>query len=327
MSSQLNSVEPEEVNTMSTFTRTLLTLFSALLLISCAGTKTFHELAMPGDTVAVAAGYRHHFQRDNITVTITDANGATTVYDPGEIHPDSGAPAVRAVVNLYPDPLSSWVVSDRTGVQQTPNALTYVMSNLFHNTEGDYDWWQTVVFVNLPVTMETPTQAMATGEATILIETPAGDNYETYTSTVNVVPGTGQVHHFDAISKLGARFEMEDQHMQALERVPHATLNLSGTTVPYAIQVDLSHDSDQDNGGLIGDKAYISNPVGHIKSVSWNDDGVSTRIIMMPNRDSDITDFKDFKLYLAGVGGWAVVDTKAFDINGGVVSGVTASIN
>ena len=323
INTQLNSVEPEGVNVISTFTKSLLTLFSALLLIGCAGTRTFHELAMPGDTVAVAAGYRHHFQRDNITVTITDADGATTVYDPGEIHPDSGNIAVRAVINFYPDPMSSWVVSDRTGTNQTPNALTYVGQNLFQNTEGDYDWWQTVVFVDLPV-------AMATGDATILIETPAGLNHETYTSAVNIVPGAGQAHNFDAITKVfGVNFALENQHLQVMERVPHATLDLSGSTVPYAIQVDLSHNPDQDNGGLAGDKAYISNPVGHIKSVSWNDNGVSTRIIMMPNRDSDITDFKDFKLYLAGVGGWTVVDIQAFDQDGRTdgLGDVSATVN
>ena len=180
-----------------------------------------------------------------------------------------------------------------------------------------------MVFVDLPV-------AMATGDATILIETPAGLNHETYTSTVNIVPGAGQAHNFDAITKVfGVNFALENQHLQVMERVPHATLDLSGSTVPYAIQVDLSHNPDQHNGGLAGDKAYISNPVGHIKSVSWNDNGVSTRIIMMPNRDSDITDFKDFKLYLAGVGGWSVVDIQAFDQDGRTdgLGDVSATVN
>lgn len=336
---------------MSTFTKSLLTLFSALLLIGCAGTQTFNKTAMPGDTVAVAAGYRHHFQRDNITVTITDSAGATTVYDPGEIQPESGNIGVRAVINLYPDPLSSWVVSDRTGVQQTPNALTYVDQNLFQNTESDYDWWQTVVFVDLPETMEAPAQAMATGEATIFIETPGAEGdpgYEKYTSTVNVVPGTGQAHAFGAITKaFGVTFPLEDQHMQAMERVPHLTVNFTGTTVPHAIQLELSHDTEDPEGA--GTRAYVSNPVGHIKSVTWADDvnTNTTRIILMPNRDADIrnTDdnfdglndgFQDFKINLAGIAGWTVIDTtpsdttgnvQAFDIDGNEVLGVTASLD
>ena len=317
---------------------------SAMTAIGCAGTRTFNETAMAGDTVAVAAGYRHDFQRDNITVTITDSAGATTVYDPGEIHPDSGNIAVRSVVNLYPDPLSSWVVSDRTGVQQSPNALTYVGQNLFQNTEGDYDWWQTVVFLDLPVTMESSAQPMAMGAATIFIETPGapGDpDYEAYTSTVNVVPGNGQAHNFTAITKaFGVQFPLEDQHMQAMERVPHVTVNFTGTTVPHAIQLDLSHDAEDPEG--VGTRAYVSNPVGHIKSVTWADDvnTNTTRIILMPNRDAEIRGtsdgFKDFKINLAGISGWAVIDTtpldptgnvQAFDVNGAEVTGVTASLD
>jgi hypothetical protein len=304
-------------------------LFSALLLIGCAGTKTFHELARPGDTVAVASGYKHNFQRDNITVTVTDSGGATTVYPAGDAK-------VRAAVNLYPDPLSSWIVTDRTGVSQTPSASDYVGQNLIHNTGGDYDWWQTLVFIDLPVTMDSNSEPMALGNATVRIETNAGPDHEVHEASVNIVSGSGEAHNFDAVTMTiagdpgGIPFAMIDRHMQALERVPHVILSFTGTTVPYAIQVDLSHDPDQDSGGAAGDKAYISNPVGHLKSVSWHDDGINTRIIMMPNRDSDISDLKDFKVYLAGIGGWVVNDTKSFDVNGvELVSpdNVTASID
>lgn len=308
---------------MPIFTKLLSILFSALLLIGCAGTKTFHELARPGDTIAVAAGYKMHFRRDNITVTVTDINGATTVYP-------AGSAAVRAVVNFYPDPLSGWVVSDRTGVDQTPFALEYVDNNLIHNTNGDRDWWQTVVFVNLPVTMDSNGMPMALGNATVMIETPAGPDQESHSAVVNIVSGVGQAHNFRAISGLGAPIIMNDAKMQALERLPHATLEFSGTTVPYAVQVDLSHAPDQDSGGTAGDKAYISNPVGHIKSVQWNDDGINTRIIMMPNRDSDVTDFKDFKLYLAGIGGWTVLSAQGYDQNGVLLQApddISASVN
>ena len=301
----------------------LLVALVALTAFGCAGTQTFHELARPGDTVAVAAGYRHHFQRDNITVTITDANGATTVYP-------AGSAKVRAAVNLYPDPLSSWVVSDRIGVDQTSNAQLYSFQNLAQNTEADYDWWQTVVFIDLPVTMESPEQPMAEGNTSILIETPSGPDQETFTANVNIVSGVGQAHNFSAITKTFVPFNLDDQHMQAMERVPHVTLDFSGTTVPYAIQVDLSHEADQDSGGSTGDKAYVANPVGHIKSVNWHDDGINTRIITMPNRDSDITDFKDFKLYLAGIGGWTVVGAQGFTQNGVLLEApdnITASIN
>ena len=57
---------------MTRFTKLLLALLTAVLLIGCAGTKTFHEYARAGDTIIVAAGYKKDFQRDNITVTAPD---------------------------------------------------------------------------------------------------------------------------------------------------------------------------------------------------------------------------------------------------------------
>jgi hypothetical protein len=256
------------------------------------------------------------FQRDNITVTVTDSNGATTVYP-------AGSAKVRASVDLYPDPLSSWVVSDRTGVDQTAYAQLFVSQNQLNNTSGDYDWHQTVVFVNLPVTMDSNSQPMALGNATVRIETPAGPDQEVHEAVVNIVPVSGQPHSFSAMTETlagmsgHATFFLSDDHLKALERVPYWTLDFTGTNVPYAIQVDLHHDPAQDSGGSVGDKAYIDNPVGQIKSVNWHDDGINTRIITMPNQSPDITPLKDFKLYLAGVDGWTVIDTQAFDQNGG----------
>ena len=313
---------------MTRFTKLLLALLTAVLLFGCAGTKTFSEYARAGDTIIVAAGYKKDFQRDNITVTVTDSNGATTVYP-------AGSPKVRASVDLYPDPLSSWVVSDRTGVDQTDFAQLYVSQNQINNTTGDYDWHQTVVFVNLPVTMDSNSQPMALGNATVSIETPAGPDQEVHEAVVNIIPGSGQPNSFAAMTETlagmpgHATFFLLDGHLKALERVPYWTLDFTGTNVPYAIQVDLHHDPDQDSGGNAGDKAYIANPVGHIKSLNWHDDGINTRIIMMPNQSSDITSLKDFKLYLTGVSGWTVIDTQAFDQNGGTtgLEDVAANIN
>jgi len=305
-----------------------LALLTAVFLIGCAGTKTFHEYARAGDTIIVAAGYKKDFQRDNITVTVTDFDGATTVYPPGSVK-------VRASVDLYPDPLSSWVVSDRTGVDQTSYAQLYVAQNQLNNTGGDYDWHQTVVFLDLPVTMDSNSQPMALGDATVRIETPAGPDQEVHQAVVNIVSGSGHAHTFGAMTETlagmpgHAAFSLLPDHLKAMERVPYRTLDFTGTNVPYAIQVDLHHDPDQDTGGTVGDKAYIANPVGQIKTVNWHDDGINTRIIMIGNRSSDITSLKDFKLYLAGIGGWSVIDTQAFNQDGGTtgLEDVTGAVN
>ena len=128
---------------------------AAILNSGCTGLRTFHDHARAGDTVAVAAGRALYLQRGNIEVTVTDSAGTVTTYTPGQ----AGYDAVKASVNLYPDPLSSLVVSDRIGKALTPFALDY--SSAINFTTGDNrDWWETVVFVNLP-------DPMALGDASI----------------------------------------------------------------------------------------------------------------------------------------------------------------
>jgi len=184
--------------------------------------------------------------------------------------------------------------------------------------------------------MDSTGLAMASGDATITIQTPPGPDQESTSTLVNIVSGTGKAHDFSAITETGIAFGMADQHMQALERVNHSVVNFTGSTLPYALQIDLTHDADKDAGGDPKAEAYVSNPTGHIKSIAWSDDGFNTRIILMPNRDIDISDFKDFKIYLAGITGWTILDAtpgdpvgniQAFDINGVAVEGVVASID
>jgi hypothetical protein len=121
---------------------------SSLFVVGCAGTQTFHQVARPGDTVAIAAGWKQRFSRDNITVTVTsqDVNIPPTTYM-------SDDPAIRAMTNFYPDPLSSLIVSRQTGQDLTPQARTYATTvGAFTrphppSLESDKDWWQTTVFI------------------------------------------------------------------------------------------------------------------------------------------------------------------------------------
>src|ERR1700687_4184575 len=81
-----------------------------LALAACSGTQTFTPAARAGDTVTLAVGWQKTLQRQNLTVTITDANNSVTTYLPNDAH-------VRAIVNLYPDPASRAVVDTATGQQ------------------------------------------------------------------------------------------------------------------------------------------------------------------------------------------------------------------
>lgn len=275
-----------------------------ILLSGCAGVQTFPNVARSGDTVAVAAGWRQDFARADITVTITAADSLVIVYPPGD-------PAVRAVVNFYPDQLSSMVVSDRTGQDLTPYATTYADMVNVNFTGGDRDWWQTTVFVDLP-------PGLALGPATVTVDNGAGVQA---TTVVEIVAGAGAPAVFNA--ELNG--PLQPVQLAALERVAHYTVRFSGATLPYAVQVDLHHAPDVDHGG--NGRSHVVNPRGDIKSVAWSDDGENLRVLLTPVRDGAIGAFTDFKFHVAGgVSDLALVAVQAFDMQGNPVPGVGAAV-
>lgn len=274
------------------------------LLVGCAGSRTFHELARAGDTVAVAGGWKS-FSRDNITVTITPESGDPVVYYPGD-------PAVRAVLNLYPDPISSLVVSEETGVSLTPNAVTYayLINEIF--TGYDRDWYQSSIFLDLPLTLPV-------GPATIDIVSTLG---ETASSTLEIVDGVGQPNSFSA--ELNGPLSVGQ--LESLERVEHFVVSFSGDTVPHAVQLELTHDPDAGLGGQ--GVAHVSNPRGDLKNVAWTDDGTNLRVVLTPAKLSGIDSMKDCKFYVAGgITNLALVSMEAVDQDGNPIATVTASVD
>jgi hypothetical protein len=281
----------------------LIVVICLFMLGACAGGRTFHEMARAGDTVVVAAGRMKDFSKDNITVTITPSSGNPIIYQPNN-------PAVRAVVNLYPDPVSSLIVSMETQQDITPYALTYGDTLLSTIPYREKDWWTTSVFVDLPA-------ILPAGETSIEISNPAG---EYAYSLVEIVSGTGTPNTF--YSSWGS---LNANQLATMKRVPHFVVGFNGSTIPFAVQVDLSHGPDVDHGGT--GRAYVINPRGDLKNVTWNDDGSNMRVILTPARGSALGNIKDFKYYVAGgVAGLQVMNVKAVDINGAPVTGVSASI-
>jgi hypothetical protein len=285
----------------------ILIIFLTNVLNGCIGAQTFNNNARAGDTVALAAGWKHNYGRDNITVTITPSSGAPIVYMPND-------PAVRAVVNLYPDPLSSLVVSPQVGLAMTPSAGVYadLLSNIY--TGYDQDWWQTAVFIDLPSTLPQ-------GDTTIDITNSQGES--TY-SNVNIVPGTGQPVTFGY--RFGNSFDsLNANQLQSMQRIGNFVIQFSGSTIPFALQVDLTHDPDVDHGGA--GRAHVVNTRGDMKNAAWNDDGTHLRIILNPAKAQVLARMSDFKVYVTGgITGLQLVSLKAVDIDGNPVTGVSASI-
>jgi len=277
-------------------------LLLAIFAVGCAAKKTFHELAFAGDTVAVASGWMHTFDQDNITVEIYASDwDPVTNPDPFVVYPPND-PHVRAVVNMYLDPLSSLVVSRETDQDLTLSARTYA-STMKQFTGKDKDWWQTVVFVDLP-------DDLIPGTTYVEILTPEGEFVST---RLEIVAGTGTPHDFEA-QLLGP---MYPEHLASLGRVDHKTVTFSSGNgeIPYAIQIDLTHAADANNSG--SGYAYVVNPIGYIKNASWSDDGFKTRVILTPTQEAQIKAMEDFKFYVAGgIQDLAVDTVVAYDING-----------
>lgn len=282
----------------------VLTLIMLTVLTSCAGTKPFNHTARAGDTIAIGAGWKHQFSRDQLTVTITPSTGNDIIYLPND-------PAVRASINLYADPASYMAVGYEAGL----DGISYNFGSTYgsvvtsNHTTNDPDWWQTVVFVDLPNTLPT-------GTANINLVSN-GSLGETWSVPVEIVAGTGEPHPFEA-DTIGS---LTDYQIHTLERAPNFEIQFAGNTVPYAIQIELTHDAN------IG-KPYIVNPRGDIKSVNWSDDGQHMKVLLNFTHTGSVRmNFKRFKFYVSGgVTGLQVQNVQAFDVNGQPVAGVSADI-
>ena len=113
----------------------------------------------------------------------------------------------------------------------------------------------------------------------------------------------------------------------SLARASYYLVIFAGSTLPHAIQLDLSYDPGAGLGGV--GKPYSVNPISGMKNISWTDDGNSMRVILMPSEDNLVSEFSDFRFYVAGgiqnlVSGGPV---EAFDINGNPVAGVSVTVS
>ena len=273
-------------------------------LMGCAGHQTFNHVARSNDTVAVGAGWVQTFSRDTMRVTITDFNSTQTIYEPGDVN-------IRAVINMYPDPVSNIVVSRETGIATAPFADTYADQINFNYTNGDNDWWQTIVFVNLA-------DNMALGNADILIESidPITSLVvETANSTVEIVSGVGEAYPFSAKYPWGSPFNLTSDHLKSLERSSHYQIDFTGgTEIPAAISLELMHDPDIDNGGV--GRAYVVNPTSETKSIHWVDDGTTAKAIILPVTSSGFSSLVDFKFYVSGIDNVVVSSLQAYNQDG-----------
>lgn len=289
----------------------ILILIFGFVLGGCGGLESFPYSARSGDTVALAVGWKKAFDREALTITITPSTGSPIVYEPGHA-------AVRAVINLYPDPLSSLVIGVRTGPDAGFNSGYTYGSMVNYLTGYDPDWWQTSVFIDLP-------DDLPVGTAMIDLQSTSGEAYQI---PVQILAGQGSPQLFRA-EMLG--MGMSTTQLESLERTRHYTVTFDGgDAYPAAIQVDLTHDPDSSAGG--SGKAFVVDPRGELKNISWTSNGTNMRVLLTPAGMNDWEDpfkvnsaWKFYKFYIAGgISNVQVQDVLAYDINGNVLEGVSA---
>lgn len=284
-----------------------------LAILGCAGVETFPNRVAPGETVAIGAGWKQHFSRDNITATITPLGQAPITLAPS---------AVRASINLYPDPLSSIVLSQSTDTDISDFSLLYGDLVNANFTGEDRDWWQTAVFIDLPTGLPTGVPA------DITISNSQGESVTTTVDLVEPDPGLGGTPDVFLTEAAGP---LTSTHLASLERVDHYVVTFDSTAVPlvipHALQIDLAQEGD-----LVG---YVINTKGDIKNLAWSDIAGVLRVVLLPtSAQTGFQTMNDLKFYVAIVAGTnGVADLSevqnsllAFDQNGGPVGGVTATL-
>lgn len=285
-------------------------MLSFLFLLSsmgCTGVQTFGGAARSGDTVSLALGRSPELNKEEVGITIVASGGGVTQIPAGDA-------AIRAFINLYPDPMSRLIVERETGSFADDG---YFYSVLMENTVtgADKDFFQTVLILDLPA-------GLSSGPADIILTDTGGQAIAS--TTIEVLPGSGSSHLFQI--QEGLMPNLGDQLVLA-ERAPHYAVEFSGTVIPYAVQIELTHDPDQSLGGT--GNPYIVNSRGDVKSVNWSADGNSLRVIMI-SANNALTDNVNFNFFVVGGVQNLQLDAanvKAYDINGDeILTGFNAQL-
>ncbi len=285
---------------------------------ACTGLNSFGLAARSGDTVALALGWQKDLERQNLQITITDS-GFTQYNLP------AGDPAIRALINTYPDPVSKLIVGGETGQNNFEGGFAGLATSLIDSavTNGDKDYIQTFLLVDLPV-------GLLAGSATIEIKDQLGSpvpNPSIQAANINpidieILPGVG------VSNDLGTQegVQLLNGYLVAMERATNKVVAFQGSQIPHAIEIEFQHDPDVDNGGV--GRAYVVPPRGDFLNITWTDDGANLKAILTPSKMQTFADIVRFKFYIAGgITGLSVQSVSAFDIDGGPILNVTANLN
>ena len=296
---------------------TALWLFASVVLSGCAGIQSYPQIARSGDTVAVAIDRQADLSRQDIVIRVTDSRGPGFAQDiPGT------DPAVRAWINVYPDPLSKLVVGRETGQTLGVGAKGWGLAAEYESNDSK-DWFDSFLFLNLPTDLVTGAAAIdVLSSGLSILQQPIA---------LEIIPGTGAPAPFETY-EYGY---LTANQFGIMERADHHKVSFSGAVVPSAVQVEITHDPDKDNGGV--GQAYVVQSRADLNSINWTDDGTTLRVIVLPAWHKSAEDqsatadnvrqMNWFDFYVAGgLTGLQQPTITAYDDNGEAVTGVSAQI-
>lgn len=287
----------------------------ALLMAGCTGTHSFTASARPGETIAIAAGWKQKLTRNDLTVVITPASGLPITYNPGD-------PRVRSLFQSYPDPVSKLVVSDRSGVSY-PNSGLSNYAGGFNNLSSNFgswfvrpmagnqnDWSDTMVLLDLPT-------SLAPGEATVAL-IAAGVNVM-QPALVEVLPvPAGDQNQLELGGGIGA-----PGPVRSIERASHFAVNFSGPEgiIPHSVQAEFTRTL------AASGNSWVTQGRGDIMNLTWADTGTLVKVLRSPVKGEPTALLSDFNFYVTGaVTALTVNSVKAYDIVGNVIPGFSASL-
>lgn len=287
----------------------------ALLLAACTGSRSFTASARPGETVALAVGWKQQLTRNDLTVVITPASGPAITYNPGD-------PRVRTLFQAYPDPVSKLVVSDRSGVSYPNAGLSDSAGgfNVLNSNFGSWfvrpmagnqnDWSDTMVLLDLPT-------ELAPGAATVALISAAGVNIM-QPALVEVLPvPAGEQSQLELDSGVPGP-------IRSIERAPHFVVRFSGPTgiIPHSIQAEFTRTLAESGGN-----SWVTQGRGDIMNLTWADTGTLIRVLRSPANGVPTSLLADFNFYVTGaVTSLSTNTVKAYDIDGNLLTGFSVDL-
>jgi len=246
-----------------------------------------------------------NFNKDNISITITPSSGLPIVLS-------SDDPAIRGIINLYPDPISSMKISPQLNQDITPSARAYADTTRF-TANGNNDWYQTSVFMDLPI-------SLPVGLTQIEITNGLGSSHS---ATLDIIEGIGQPNTFSTDS---SAVDLDKAMFDSLARISHKTFNLQSEILPSAVELLFEYPADMPE--RIRDKIFVVNPLGERKNLHWSNVGVNLKILITESKGGVIDNINDYKFYITGTASnyLTFVSLQGFDIDGYPISGITHTL-